>query len=320
MAKKKSTKEKKGEPFEKLMTAIQMAFHPDDKVEHNIKVRQSSGVNRQVDVSVAGRKIIVECKDKSRKVTLTEMDAFINLCRTTGSEGIFVSRKGFAPNVIKNAEEANIKTFTLAEIAGELFKNSFYIPPITMIVMHHRYIGFGWTVDQGHQAGITLDNFVYDHEGKAIPVIDFVNPGYKTYMDWNLYDVFYKPVAEKLKDAAKSQEELDDLLRRSAVVKQQFWPVAKNRYFVKQNGELVPLGGILYDIEVKFTVSSPQTTTYQQKDVNNKVVSTTVTTDIKQDSGLYSLTVVNTGDPNEPAVTLVPRWRSSEILKVPKLN
>src|SRR5688572_11145103 len=130
----KSTKEKKGEPFEKLMTAIQMAFHPDDKVEHNIKIRKSSGVNRQIDVTVKDREIIVECRDKSRNVTLTEMDAFIRLCQTTDKEGIFVAKRGFAPNVIKNAKEANIKTFTLAEIDGELFKNSFYIATITMIV------------------------------------------------------------------------------------------------------------------------------------------------------------------------------------------
>lgn len=317
----KSKKEKVGEPFEKLFTAIQMAFHPEDKVEHNIKKRQTSGVNRQIDVAIGNRHIIVECKDKSsRKVTLTEMDAFIRLCQTTNSEGIFVARKGFAPNVLKNAEEANIKTFTLAEIEGDLFKNSFYIPPITIITMNHRYLGYGFAVDIGHTAGTSLDLFVYDSNGKPMAADDLVKPNYNTYMKYNLYEVYYKPVAEKLREVAQNQIELNKLLQKSAVTKQQFLSLPKNKFYVKQAEGLVPIGGIVIDIAVSFSIREAVTKSYQQKDINNNVVSTAVTTDLKQDDRLFSLTVVNTGNPNEPAVTLVPRWRSSEILKVPELD
>lgn len=318
--KKKSTKEKNGEPFEKLMTAIQMAFHPDDKVEHNIKVRQSSGVNRQVDVSVAGRKIIVECKDKSRKVMLTEMDAFIYLCQSTDSEGIFVSRKGFAPNVIKNAQEAGIKTYTLTEIEGERFRDSFYIPPITMIVLHHRYLSFWFSVDAGHTASTPLDLFIYDHTGKQMDPEELVKPNYNTYMQYSLYGNFYKPIATKLAEKARSYEELNDLLRQSAVVMKEALTMPKNRFFIKQKEGLVPIAILFLEIAVNYTIKDAETRTYQQKDINNNLLSQTVTTDIRQGDRLYSFTVVNTGDPNAPAVTLIPRWRSSEILKVPRLN
>jgi hypothetical protein len=318
--KNKSAKETKGEPFEKLMAAIQMAFHPDDKVEHNIKKRQSSGVNRQIDVSVSGRNIIVECRDKSRKVTLSEMDSFIRLCETTKSEGIFVSRKGFAPNVIKNANEANIKTFTLSEINNEKFRDNFYIPPIDIICLHHKYEKFSFVIDQGYTPGITLDQLVYDINGNAMTAEGLVKPNYETYMNWNLLEVFYKPLTDKISEKVKNQEDYQDELRNSAVVKEELLLLPKNKYFVKQIDGMVPIMGIILNISVRFTIQEMETQTYQQKDINGTLFSQTSTSDLFQKEKLFSLTVVNTGNPLEPAVTLVPRFRSSEILKVPKLN
>lgn len=318
--KDKFAREKKGEPFEKLMTAIQMAFHPDDNVQHNIKKRQSSGVNRQIDVSVCGRQIIVECKDRSRNVTLSEMDSFIRLCETTKSEGVFVSRKGFAPNVIKNANEAKIQTFTLAEISGERFKNNFYIPPIDIICLHHNYQSFSFIVDQGYTACSSLDLYVYDNIGKAIPAEHLVKPNYDTYMQWNLMEVFYKPLTDRISEKIKNNEDYFDVIRNSNVVKEEVLLLPKNKYFVKQADGMVPIIGILLYISVRFTVEEMETKTYQQKDVNETVVSQTVTSDLFQGEKLFSLTVVNTGNPLEPLVTLVPRFRSSEILKVQKLN
>ena len=85
-------------------------------VQHDIKIKGSSGVERQIDIywefKTAGVKyrLIIECKDYKTAVPLEKIDAFHSKVSDIGGAiGVFVSKNGYQRGAIELAQKYGIQ-------------------------------------------------------------------------------------------------------------------------------------------------------------------------------------------------------------------
>jgi hypothetical protein len=115
-----------GEALQRLVHAIESvtAGTENVKVVSPMRLRdKDSGRLREHDVVIVFKQghheglIALECRDRSRKVGVTEVEAFRTKCEATGVPmGIIVSSKGFASTAVTKAMRYNIGCLSLGEV------------------------------------------------------------------------------------------------------------------------------------------------------------------------------------------------------------
>jgi hypothetical protein len=116
---------REGRDLETLVAALEKAASSDASLKVQspyIAIDRITGSKREHDVGIFvtqnHREIIIalECRDRSRNVTVPEVEAFESKCRDTGvHKGGIVSSKGFAEDALTKAKHLNISCYTLAE-------------------------------------------------------------------------------------------------------------------------------------------------------------------------------------------------------------
>jgi hypothetical protein len=124
-------KDPKWKNFEKIVAGIHMLQFEGAEVKFDDHILgRMSKTRRQIDVSIRFMQgfydylTIVECKDISRKVEITDVAAFKQKMEDVGAQhGVIVSVHGFQKGGIGTAEFSNIDLFTLTEIKSDWTKN-----------------------------------------------------------------------------------------------------------------------------------------------------------------------------------------------------
>jgi DNA-binding transcriptional regulator YdaS (Cro superfamily) len=108
--------------FEQIVERIHRQWSPTAEVRHNHKIRGHSGRMRQLDVTVSAQIgpyrifIVVECKDKSRPVSIEQVEAFAKKLEDVGaSQGVIVSKSGFDDGAKAIALQNNIRLLNYRE-------------------------------------------------------------------------------------------------------------------------------------------------------------------------------------------------------------
>lgn len=93
-------------------------------VEHDVKLRDRLGVERQIDVLVTHRqglytyKTLIECKCWNSSVKRTQIDAMATAMEHLGAaRGVFFTTKGFQSGAIETARSSNIDLFLVRELS-----------------------------------------------------------------------------------------------------------------------------------------------------------------------------------------------------------
>ncbi len=113
--------ERKWRKFEKLVAGIHLPGEAGTKVKFDDTITDKrTGRPRQIDVSVVSTQgfykhlVIIECKDKSRKVTVEWIEGFRSKIEDVGAQkGVMVSPLGFTEGAVQKAESYGIDLFTL---------------------------------------------------------------------------------------------------------------------------------------------------------------------------------------------------------------
>lgn len=108
--------------FERIIERIHRQWSPNAEVRHNQKVRGHSGRMRQLDVTVSANIgpyrifIVVECKNKSRPVSIEQVEAFAKKLEDVGaSQGVLVSTSGFDDGAKAIAVQNDIRLLNYRE-------------------------------------------------------------------------------------------------------------------------------------------------------------------------------------------------------------
>lgn len=117
---------KNGKFLEEVVRLIHETLKANDQVviTKNRKVKDRHGDKREFDVFVEGSlndeaiNIAVECKDYSRKVSVSHIEAYITKCDRVPNihKKIFVSRKGYTSGAIKAAADRDVVLYTLQDL------------------------------------------------------------------------------------------------------------------------------------------------------------------------------------------------------------
>lgn len=115
---------KPGQSLQELVRAIERVTNPDPSitVESPKRLRdKDTGRLREHDVvmtiTMPSRELIVaiECRDRSRKVDVNQVESFCKKCQCTNvNSGIIVSSRGFYSTAIKKAKAQNISCLSLS--------------------------------------------------------------------------------------------------------------------------------------------------------------------------------------------------------------
>ncbi|HTV10210.1 MAG TPA: restriction endonuclease [Candidatus Aquilonibacter sp.] len=118
--------EKVGDPewkrFEKLVARIHIALCRDAEVKWSEKLMDTSGTERQIDVTIRTRTGphqmlgIIQCKYEKRAVNITEVEAFAMVKKDlNAATAIMVARNGFQTGAQAKAKLHDIRLWTLDE-------------------------------------------------------------------------------------------------------------------------------------------------------------------------------------------------------------
>lgn len=116
---------KPGRSLERIVEVLEKALstNPDVAIQSPCRLRDKvTGQLREHDVvinSVHGHhrvNIAIECRDRSRQVTVEQIEAFHQKCLDTGiNMGVIVSTKGFCETAREKAKHYDIRCLTFAE-------------------------------------------------------------------------------------------------------------------------------------------------------------------------------------------------------------
>ncbi len=102
--------------FQAIIYAGENGIQKNIKVEHDKKILDNAGIERQFDIywkyELAGieYETIIECKNYSSKVTVERIDALIGkLHDLPNIKGIFATTQGYQAGAVKKAEQNNIE-------------------------------------------------------------------------------------------------------------------------------------------------------------------------------------------------------------------
>lgn len=108
--------------FEKLVARIHIALCRDAEVKWSEKLIDTSGTERQIDVTIRTRTGphqmlgIVQCKYEKRPVSITEVEAFVSVKKDlNAATAIMVSRNGFQSGAEAKAKLHDLRLWTLDE-------------------------------------------------------------------------------------------------------------------------------------------------------------------------------------------------------------
>ena len=128
---------KQGTEFEILTTELFSRLSKDrefESVEHNIWLDGHDG-KRQIDVLLSGKvgpfdvKTIIECKDFSKNVNITEIDALHSkMMDVNAHKAVLVARKGFSKKAINKAKRLGISLCTAHSASKERWKFALELP------------------------------------------------------------------------------------------------------------------------------------------------------------------------------------------------
>lgn len=87
--------------------------------------------------------IAIECRDRSRKITVNDVEGFWSKCQDTGvDQGIVVSSKGFSKTALSKAAHRSIRCLQLAEVESFNWLLASGIRSITRKVQHTNWTFF----------------------------------------------------------------------------------------------------------------------------------------------------------------------------------
>lgn len=119
-------KQRPGRPLEVLVSSLERAlgrnanvqvqspaFMPDritgEPREHDVLITISGSHHKST--------IGIECRDRSRKVTVNDVESFWSKCQDTGvDQGVLVSPKGFTKSAMMKAANRNMRCLQLAQV------------------------------------------------------------------------------------------------------------------------------------------------------------------------------------------------------------
>lgn len=121
-----ANQQRPGKPLEVLIASLERALGGSS----NVQVRSPAylpdrvtGERREHDVliTVSGSHhkstIAVECRDRSRKITVNDVEGFWSKCQDTGvDQGIIVSPKGFTRSALAKAAHRSMRCLQLSEV------------------------------------------------------------------------------------------------------------------------------------------------------------------------------------------------------------
>lgn len=118
-------RKKPGKSLEELVASIERALAHSEKVSVKSPAHlldRVTGEAREHDVLITlsgshhATRIAIECRDRSRKVTVNDIEGFWSKCQDTGvDQGIVVSPKGFSKTSMKKATHRGIRCLQLTE-------------------------------------------------------------------------------------------------------------------------------------------------------------------------------------------------------------
>lgn len=130
---------KKGTEFEILTTELFTRLSKDsefESVEHDVMLDGKDG-KRQIDVLLSGKvgpfdvRTIIECKDFSKNVNITEIDALHSkMLDVNAHKAVLVARKGFSQKAVIKAKRLGISLCTAHSASKERWKFALELPII----------------------------------------------------------------------------------------------------------------------------------------------------------------------------------------------
>lgn len=127
----RSTSRRKGDLLESLVAQLHLG--PGVEVQRNVRLKGRSRESREIDVlltsQVAGYqvKIAVECKNRSSKVGVQQIDAFVGKLQDVGlpvNLAIYVSTCGYTRGAIRQAVECGIRPLELEGLNSDRLRSA----------------------------------------------------------------------------------------------------------------------------------------------------------------------------------------------------
>jgi hypothetical protein len=155
--------------------SVQSPAHLPDKItgdprEHDVLITITGSHHRST--------IAIECRDRSRKVTVNDIEGFWSKCQDTGvDQGIVVSPKGFSRSAIAKAAHRSIRCLQLSETPSFNWLMASGIKCLTRMVKHTN-----WTlypeVDQAPPATVFT---ILTEDGNPVDSSMFVTAAFKEF-------------------------------------------------------------------------------------------------------------------------------------------
>lgn len=140
---------KKGKSLERLITSIEkvLSYEKNVKVESPKRLTDRiTGKLREHDVVLTVSQghhlltIAIECRDRSRPITVNQVEEFWMKCKDTGvDQGILVSSMGFYNTARKKADHYSIRCLDIEEVEQFDWLLAPGIHSITTKIIHHHW-------------------------------------------------------------------------------------------------------------------------------------------------------------------------------------
>jgi len=166
---------KQGRDFEKLIHHIERVTCKNDDVtvESPKRLRDiSTGRLREHDVVVTVRQahhtltVAIECRERSRPIGVSQIEAFAQKCAHTGvNHGVVVASNGFCKTALQKASALGIRCMGI----NELNKLDWFIGPQLLIGLHRQATSFDIEIvpdAPGMEKGVAFS--LHDENGAAV--------------------------------------------------------------------------------------------------------------------------------------------------------
>jgi hypothetical protein len=230
---------KPGENLQRLVRALEQAINnaPNITVESPKRLPdKDTGKPREHDVVLTfsfshhSMVLALECRDRSRKVGVPDVEAFRKKCDRTGvHRAIIVSATGFAKTALRKAEAMEIGCLGLEEVP----RYNWCRAPAIEYYVRDLLPGPSWQVDTA--VPFTGTPHLYDSAGTKLDEASFTN-------------VAQECLNQRRPEIAKIQ---DDEARLRPVLCRFINEAASSFYLIDNNGKRVPLTRMIINIIYK---------------------------------------------------------------------
>lgn len=199
---------KDGKIFEQVVAIIQHAFkdHSDTNIQQNAKIVDKLGTEREIDVLVSTTAngypvcIVIECKDHSRAIKMTELEAFATKCENLfeANKKIFVSRKGFQSGCVPIAQRHDITLLTLSELSEADIQSWAQLPGVHFSERQVKIISAYFRINGSGPSNLDLKKAIFYKPDKQTKIsID------------DVYQILAQQIPESFKEAVVEGEKID---------------------------------------------------------------------------------------------------------------